>query len=260
MPKRPLILGNWKMKLSQRESIALAEQLKKSLKKLKEAEVGVCPSFTSIYAVSATLANTNVKVGAQNMFWESEGAYTGEISPLMLNELGCKYVILGHSERRQHLKETDQMVHLKTRLCLQYNLVPIICVGENIDERQENRTDYVIISQLTKALEGIEIKAGDELVIAYEPVWVIGTGQAINPAEAEHVHRVIRQALVDLFNAQAVQNNFRIIYGGSVDSGNAASFTRQKTVDGLLVGAASLKPQEFFSIINEVKNNYGHGL
>lgn len=254
MKKIPLVVGNWKMKLGLKESLKLANQLKKTVKKLRgQVEVGICPSFTSLYSVAATLAGTEIKLGAQNMFWEEEGAYTGEISPFMLKELNCQIVIIGHSERRQNLAETDQMVHQKIRRALTHQIMPIICVGEDYEQRRENKTDYVIIHQVTKALEGIEIKTADNLVVAYEPVWVIGTGQAINPSEAEHVHKLIRQTLIDLFPKEIVEQNFRIIYGGSVDSTNVTNFTDLKVVDGVLVGSASLQADEFSKIIQRVK-------
>jgi len=252
--KTPIVIGNWKMKMGLKESLRLAKKLKRTLNKVgNKIEVGVCPSYTSLYSVSVTLVGTKIKLGGQDMFWEEEGAYTGEISPLMLTEYGCRFVILGHSERRHNLGESDKMVHQKVRLALNHHLMPIVCVGEDYEQRQENQTDYVIISQVTKALDGIELKENDRLVIAYEPVWVIGTGQAIEPSEAEHAHNVIYHILLDIFPEEIVKNKIRIIYGGSVDSVNVRSFTDREMIDGVLVGGASLDVEEFTKIVNEVK-------
>jgi len=252
MNKQPLVVGNWKMKLGLKESVQLATAIKKKIKKKQNVEVGICPSFSSLYAVAAVVSGSNIILGAQDIFWEEEGAFTGEISPLMLEELGCETVIIGHSERRQYLGETDEMVHKKTRIALEHKLMPIVCVGENLEEREGQKTDYIIINQVTKALGGIDINEDDQLVVAYEPVWVIGSGQAINPTDAEHVHRVIRQTLVDLFPKEVVAKNFRIIYGGSVDSNNVASFTDNDLINGFLVGGASLKADEFLNIIEAI--------
>jgi len=254
MKKTPIVVGNWKMKLNLKESIKLAKQLKKTIKRTKgKIEVGVCPSYTSLYSVSATLAGSQIKLGAQDMFWEETGAFTGEISPLMLRDYGCQMVIIGHSERRQNLGETDAMVHKKIKTALNQKLLPILCVGEDFQQRSENQTDYVVIQQVTKALEGIDLKEDDKIVIAYEPVWVIGSGQAIEPEETEHVHNLINHILIDLFADNLVKTNFRIIYGGSVDSTNVNLFTDLDITDGVLVGNASLEAEEFVKIVNKVK-------
>ncbi|MBU1164831.1 triose-phosphate isomerase [Patescibacteria group bacterium] len=248
-----LVVGNWKMKLGLKESLKLANGLKKKIKRKSKVEVGICPSHSSLYPVAAAVRGSNIKLGAQNLFWEEEGAFTGEISPSMLKELGCELVIIGHSERRQYLGETDEMVHKKTRIALENKIMPIVCVGENLEEREDKKTDFIIINQVTKALQGINVEENDQLVVAYEPVWVIGSGQAINPEDAEHVHRVIRQTLIDLNPKEVVDNNFRIIYGGSVDSDNVTSFTDKKLIEGVLVGGASLKAEKFVNIINAIK-------
>jgi triosephosphate isomerase len=254
-PKNSLILANWKMQLNNTESLGLFKELKEKIKELKNTEsveVVVCPSFTALPDIAKIATDTKLKLGAQDVFWEQVGAYTGEISPEMLKECGCTYVIIGHSDRRTYLKETDEMVHLKIRAALNSLLYPIICVGETFKERQLGRKDYVVIRQVTQALSGIDlILDSTQLVIAYEPVWVIGSGQAIDSEEAEYMHQVIKQALFDLYPVKIVENCFRIIYGGSINSQIVKSFMVQPHIDGVLVGGASLNKEEFIGIIKE---------
>ena len=248
--QKPIVIANWKMKLSSAESQKLAMAIKNKAR--GEAEIVICPSFISLAEVGKVLAGSAVKLGAQDCFWESSGAFTGEVSAQQLKEVGCDYVILGHSERRQHLAETDEMVHKKVKIALSSGLAPIICVGETFQERQDGAKDYILIQQVTKALEGVEIKPEQKVVVAYEPVWVIGSGQAIEPQEAMAAHQVIYQTLLDLFPLGLVGSNFRIIYGGSVDESNVASFTRLENTFGVLVGGASLKADDFLAIIKNV--------
>ena len=248
--KKPIIIANWKMKLGTNEAVNLAKEIKKGTN--QENEIVICPSFVSISEVGEILKGSQIKLGAQDCFWESEGAYTGEVSAKQLRELGCEFVILGHSERRQYLKETDEVIHSKIRLALNFDLVPILCVGETFEQRQEGAKDYVLIQQVTKALEGIEIDSAKQLIIAYEPVWVIGSGQAIDPAEAAAAHQVIFQCLFDLFPSQLVKSNLRIIYGVSVDESNISNFVSLENTDGVLVGGASLKAKNFLAIIKNI--------
>ncbi|OGY49090.1 MAG: triose-phosphate isomerase [Candidatus Buchananbacteria bacterium RIFCSPHIGHO2_02_FULL_45_11b] len=245
--KKPLIIANWKMKLSSAQSAALAKEIK--AKAGHRAEVAICPSFTCLEAVGKILAGGEIKLGAQDCFWENNGAFTGEVSADQLKEAGCEMVIIGHSERRQHLLESDDMVHKKVRLAVQEGLTPIVCVGETFDQRQIGAADYVLIQQTTKALEGIEINPKQKVIIAYEPVWVIGSGQAIEPSQAQMAHQVIRHVLFDLFPSGPAKNNFSVIYGGSVDGGNVRSFTGLEEIDGILVGGASLKAEDFLAVI-----------
>ncbi|MFH1173321.1 MAG: triose-phosphate isomerase, partial [bacterium] len=226
----------------------------KGLKSVKGVEIVICPSFISLQEVGAMIRKNNLKLGAQDVFWEEKGAYTGEVSPLMLEEMGCEYVIVGHSERRKYLGETDEMIHRKTRVALEENLIPILCVGETFEERQEGSKDYVIIRQLTGALEGLSIKPDQQLVIAYEPVWVIGSGQAVSPEEAGLAKDLIRQTLLDLFPLDIIDNNIRIIYGGSVDHTNVKPFLEEARLQGVLVGGASLNAQEFINIVKSINN------
>lgn len=238
------------MKLGINESQDLAQQLVRL--KPNNVEVVICPSFVSLSGVARVLKNSNLSLGAQNVFWEAEGAYTGEVCANDLREVGCQFVIVGHSERRQHLGETDDVVHQKVKAALAVKLVPIVCVGETFEQRHDGATDYVLIKQVNAALDGINFGVDQQLIIAYEPVWVIGTGQAINPHDAGAAHQVIRQTLIDLFPLELIKNNCRIIYGGSVDSSNVSSFSRLNDTSGVLVGGASLKVDEFIEIVNNV--------
>lgn len=248
--KKPIIIANWKMKLNTAASKELATQIKNQAK--SDAEIVICPSFVSLTEVEKALKGSLIKLGAQDCFWEAEGAYTGEVSADQLREAGCEFVILGHSERRKYLAETDEMVHQKVKMALAAKLTPIICVGETFEQRQNGAKDYVLIQQTTKALEGAEVGSGQQVIIAYEPVWVIGSGQAIEPEEAAMAHQVIYQSLFDLFPSELVKNNFRIIYGGSVDSDNVDSFIGLDNTSGVLVGGAALKADGFISLIQKV--------
>ena len=245
-----LVIANWKMKLGLDESRLLAQAVKKI--PTGSTEVVICPSFPSLATVSAVLARSRFALGAQDCFWEPHGAYTGAVSPETLHEIGCRYVIVGHSERRQYLGETDEMVHRKVAAALSAGLVPIICVGETFEQRQTGHQDYALIQQTSRALEGIALTEDQQLIVAYEPVWVIGTGQAINPDQAQTAHQVIRQTLIDLFPLTLVTENIRIIYGGSVDSGNVADFVRLEHTAGVLVGNASLDAGAFAALIRSV--------
>lgn len=253
--KKKIIVANWKMNLSLSESERLTRSILKGLipfkKKLAKVEIVFCPHFTALPLVKNLISRTKIKIGlgAQNVFWEKKGAFTGEISSLMLKEFDCQYVICGHSERREYFKETDEMIHKKVVAVLDSGLIPILCVGEKFDQRQNGAKDYVIIQQVSHALEGVNLDSNQQLIIAYEPVWVIGSGQAVRPQEAEYTHQVIYQRLIDLFPLELVQKNIRIIYGGSVDSSNIKGFLDKKAIDGVLVGGASLKADEFVKII-----------
>lgn len=244
------IIANWKLKLSLNESKKLARSvIKKIPKKLAGKEVILCPCFTALESIQKIIKKSQIKLGAQNIFWEDKGAFTGEISGYLLKELGVEYVIIGHSERRQYLLENDKMIHLKIKSAIDEGLTPILCVGETFEQRKEGSKDYVIQRQIVKALEGISTSLTQKIIIAYEPVWVIGSGQAVDPKEAEYTHKVIRQTLIDLFPISRVVKNFPIIYGGSVDSSNANSFLKQETVHGVLIGGASLDADEFAKIV-----------
>ena len=248
--KKLIIIANWKMKLKRNESIELAKDVSSKLK--TDLEVVICPSFTNLPEVGLALKKSHIALGAQDCFWEANGAFTGEVSAEQLKDNGAEFVIIGHSERRKYLNETDEMVHKKVKMALDVGLTPIICVGETFEQRQEQATDYILIQQTTKALDGIALGRNQNVIIAYEPVWVIGTGQAISPSEADLSHQVIIQTLYDIFEKEAVENNFRVVYGGSVDENNVNSFTRLQSIEGVLVGGASLEKSNFLGIIDKV--------
>lgn len=251
MNKKPIIIGNWKMRLGLPESISLANELRRKVSN-KKAEVVVCPSFVSLTEVSKILKKTDVALGAQDCFWEAKGSYTGEVSANYLKEAGCDFVILGHSERRANLGETDEMVHKKVKMALTAGLVPVICVGETFEQRQEGNQDYALIQQVTKALEGIDIGMNQRVIIAYEPVWVIGTGNAIAPSDARLAQQIISHTLLDIFPDTLINSNFMVIYGGSVDGQNVKEFNSLPENDGFLVGGASLQAESFSEIINNL--------
>lgn len=257
--KKQIIIANWKMNIGLQQTENLAKDILSGLKKIKnlnKIDVVLCPSYIALSKIKDFLSKEkNVSLGAQNCYWEERGAYTGEISPVQLKEVNCQYVIIGHSERRGFLGETDEMIHRKSVAALSVGLVPIICVGETFEERQKGIKDYVIINQVSKALEGIDLKVNQQLIIAYEPVWVIGSGQAVMPEEAEYVSRLILQRLVDLYPLPIVRNNIRILYGGSVDHRNIKSFVDQDTIDGVLVGGSSLNAEEFVKMCQILAEN-----
>lgn len=229
------------------EARHLVSEMVAGLEGVTNVQRVLCPPFTDLLAVAALLEGTGIELGAQNMHWEEAGAFTGEISPVMVAEL-CKYVILGHSERRAYFGETDESVNRKVKAALAHNLTPIVCVGETLDENEAGRTEEVVSRQMLAGLDGVQLSAGQELVIAYEPVWAIGTGRAATAEGANAVIAgVIRPALAKLFGDQIAQAT-RVLYGGSVKASNAAEFFGQPDIDGALVGGASLKAQEFTEI------------
>ncbi len=244
--RTPLVAGNWKMNKTVAEARELIMVLGGDLKSITEVEKVVCPPSMSLVAVANLLGGTGIGLGAQNMHWEEKGAFTGEISPGMVREF-CQYVILGHSERRQYFGETDQSVNKKVLAAQAAGLVPIVCVGETLAQYEAGETAAVVHRQVLAGLQGVDAAFAPKLVVAYEPVWAIGTGKASSGENAESVHRdVIRPALAELFGAQTAEA-IRILYGGSVTGVNAAEFFAQPNVDGALVGGASLKP-EFIEI------------
>ena len=248
--RKPLIAANWKMYKTPKESVAFLDEFLTSIRDNTEAEVVLFPSMTSLGSVIEATRNTSVAAGAQNMHWLPEGAYTGETSPPMLNAIGCSHVLIGHSERRQYFNETDTTVNLKLKAALAYRLVPIVCVGELRAERESNLTADVLRLQVSIALEGIDPAAAAPLVIAYEPVWAIGTGLTATPEIAEDAHKIIR-AQIGQSLSPAVAASTRILYGGSVKPENASSLCCLEDIDGALVGGASLQPASFAGIIHK---------
>lgn len=242
----PIIAGNWKMNTTLEEAKALVRELLGSgLGRDAGVEQVLCPPFISLSTVAEMLWGTPVKVGAQNMHSEPKGAYTGEVSPLMLSGM-CQYVILGHSERRHIFGESNQMVNSKVKAALQAGLTPILCVGERLEERESGRTQEVVVGQLKGSLEGVAAPGG--LVIAYEPVWAIGTGRAATAADASEVIGLIRATVAGLYG-DGIAGEMRIQYGGSVTPANAAELMAQPDIDGALVGGASLKAEDFMGIV-----------
>jgi triosephosphate isomerase len=257
---KKIVIANWKMNLGIKESQDLTKKILSGLKKienLENIEIVISPSFVALPFIKEIIKNFSppVYLGAQNIFWEEKGSYTGEISPLFLKELGVNFAIIGHSERRINLKEDDEMVHKKVRIALHHQIVPIICIGETFEEREENQTDLILIKQISFALEGFRLTEENKIVIAYEPVWAIGSGQAVEPQQLQHAKFIIKQRLVDLFGFDLVDKCFRIIYGGSVDSKNVKRFVEKK-IDGFLIGGSSLNAEEFLKIIEIVSKNF----
>ncbi|HEY9871609.1 MAG TPA: triose-phosphate isomerase [Candidatus Obscuribacterales bacterium] len=249
--ERPLVIaGNWKMNKTRPEARELARAIVDGVAGRENLpDIVLCPPFTSTETVVAVTAGSVIAVGAQNMDYRESGAYTGEISPLMLKELGVAYVILGHSERRQYFGETNATVNLKLKAAIKHGLTPIVCVGETVDERESHLTDSVVSRQVAAALSDIDPAELGRLIIAYEPVWAIGTGQVCEAEEANRVAKLIRGTITNLFNRKDFAQRIPILYGGSVNKGNVAEQLEQSDIDGSLVGGASLKPDEFLSII-----------
>lgn len=246
--RRKFIAGNWKMNTTRAEAVALAGAIASKLPVGADVEVAVCPPSLYLDSVAQALKNSAVGLGAQNCYHEGKGAFTGEISPPMLVDIGCKYVILGHSERRQIFKETSADVSRKALAALAAGLTPIVCVGETLDERKANRTSQVVREQVEGSLAGLSNEQVLQLVIAYEPIWAIGTGVVATPEQAEEVHADLRRLLESRYNPQ-VASSVRIQYGGSVNAENAATLLSQPNIDGALVGGASLKADGFLAII-----------
>lgn len=247
--KKTYIIGNWKMQLSRGQGIEVAKEIVRLWGAQGAANpdivVAVCPSHISLDSVHQVVNGTSVCMGAQDVFWEEKGQYTGEISPGTLKELGCEFCIVGHSERRSFLGETDEMVRHKVDALLRQNINPIICVGETIEERRAGKRDGVVIKQVEEALQGNRPIGTQRIIIAYEPRWIIGTGQAVTPDDAASMHQLIRETLNGMFPSDVVENNMAIIYGGSVDPANLPGFLSMEIIDGVLVGNVSLRPNDF---------------
>ncbi len=246
--RKKIIAGNWKMNKNIAESMELASSIKRSLYDMEEVEVVLCPPFTSLSDVKEIILDTNIKLGAQNVYWEKDGAFTGEISCAMLKSVGCEYVIIGHSERRQFFGETNGMVNKKVKAALKEGLKPIVCVGEKLDERKKDKTFSVVKDHVENSLAGLTRDDMLKTVIAYEPVWAIGTGVNATKDEAEEVHKYIRNLVADMYD-EALADKIRIQYGGSVKPDNIKELISEPDVDGALVGGASLKTDSFCEIV-----------
>lgn len=250
--RKPIIAGNWKLNKTPHEAILLADELKRELIDIEYADIVICPPFTALADVVDALTDTNMAVGAQNIFWEDAGAFTGEISGPMLKDLGVSYVIIGHSERRQYFHETNETVNKRIRAALKHGLIPIVCVGENLAEREGNKTFDVIKDHCNGAFVGLSADEVAKTIIAYEPVWAIGTGKTATPAQAQEVHAFIRDLLKTHYGAELAES-LRIQYGGSVTPDNIVALISQPDVDGALVGGASLKSASFAAIVKGTK-------
>lgn len=246
--RKVIIAGNWKMNKNLQESMELANSLKKELNGVKDVEMVLCPPFTSLSAVRDVIKGTNIKLGAQDCYWEKEGAFTGEISTGMLKSVGCVYCIVGHSERRQFFGETNEIVNRKAKAILKEGLRPIVCVGEKLEDRKSGKTFDVVKDHVTNSLAGLTKEEMLKTVIAYEPVWAIGTGVNATKEQAEEVHKYIRDLLKKMYDT-SVADSVRIQYGGSVKPDNTKELISQPNVDGALVGGASLKSDSFSQII-----------
>jgi len=243
----PMIAGNWKMNTTVSEAVELVRAMQDELDKVADVDKIICPPFVSLAAVRELIEGSSVKLGAQNLFFVEKGAYTGEISPLMVADL-CEFVIIGHSERRQYFHETGEIVNKKIVAALKLGLKPILCIGERLEENEAGRTEEVVTGQLGSSLAGIDYING--MIIAYEPVWAIGTGKAATGEQANETISLIRRNIARLYS-DGIAQNMRILYGGSVTAANATEFMKQPEIDGALVGGASLKAAEFLSIVTQ---------
>ncbi len=245
--RTPVVAANWKMNKTVEEARSLVYAMSARLREIKGVEKVLCPPFTALLAVSAQLQGSDLGLGAQNMYWEEKGAFTGEVAPAMVKEL-CNYVLIGHSERRAYFGETDETVNKKIKAAQKHDLTPIFCVGETLEQYEAHGTAEVVSRQVKLGLAGVEAAFGPRIIVAYEPVWAIGTGKASSgPNANDVVARVIRPALAELFGGETAQA-IRVLYGGSVTGANAAEFFGQPDIDGALVGGASLKPDDFIAI------------
>lgn len=246
--RKPIVAGNWKMNKTSDEAEALVQGVVTGVSGVAGVDVVVCPPYIALERVAGVVKGTGVGLGAQNMHWEASGAFTGEVSGAMLLTCGCEYVILGHSERRQYFGETDHTVNKRLKTAIGVGLKPIVCVGETLEERKSEVTNQVVRKQVTGALDGVLPDELSDLVLAYEPVWAIGTGLTATPEQAEAVHGVIRQVLTDLYD-DSIAQSLRIQYGGSVKPDNAAELFGQPNIDGGLIGGAALDADSFTAIV-----------
>lgn len=246
--RRPLMAGNWKMHKNIPEAIAMVKELKPLISDVKDVDVLICPVFTAIYPLANEVKGSNIQIGAQNVYWEPKGAFTGEIAVSMLSDAGCSFVIIGHSERRQYFAETDETVNKRTKSTLNANLIPIVCVGETLQERESDNTFKVIEKQVREGIKNFSKEEAEKIVIAYEPVWAIGTGKTATPQQAQDVHEFIRKIYSEMYGSD-IADKVRILYGGSVKPDNVSELMKQKDIDGGLVGGASLEASSFAKLV-----------
>ncbi|MGQ9610862.1 MAG: triose-phosphate isomerase [bacterium] len=246
--RKPIIAGNWKMNKTINEACELVNALKEKLADVTDVEIVVAPPFTALWAVSEAIEGSNIKLSAQDMHWEKSGAYTGEVSPLMLKDVGCEYVIIGHSERRMYFAETNETVNKKVKSAHSYSIKPIVCVGERLEEREAGITNDVVKDHVMNGLAGLSAEQMLATVIAYEPVWAIGTGKTATPEQAQEVHKFIRELLADMYSPE-IADQVIIQYGGSVKPDNIAQLIAEPDIDGGLIGGASLDAESFTKIV-----------
>jgi triosephosphate isomerase len=246
--RKPFIAGNWKLNLLGDEAADLASKIKKELKEVDSVDIAVAPVFTALARVKKILNGSKIGLCGQDVYWENSGAFTGEVGPAMLADVGCAYVIIGHSERREYFNETDQTVNKKLKAALAAGLVPIMCIGEKLEDREAEKTLKVIDRQVRAGLLTIPKADAMKVVIAYEPIWAIGTGKTATPGQAQEVHEFIRKLIAELYD-QEMADTARILYGGSVKPENIKELIQQKDIDGALVGGASLKAESFAAIV-----------
>ena len=251
MARRKLIAGNWKMNNSNKEALELVNSLKGLVKDVKGRDIMIAPTFTCLSDVHNAIKGTNIKLGAQNLYFEEKGAFTGQISADMLLAVGCEYVIIGHSECRDIFGEKDELINKKVKRALDKNLIPVLCVGEHLEEREKGITADIVSTQTKEAFKGLSEAEAKKVVIAYEPVWAIGTGKTATPQDADDVHKTIRETLKSLYN-DSVAEGMIILYGGSVNEKNADDLLNMPNIDGALVGGASLVADKFARIVNYV--------
>lgn len=254
---KPIIIANWKMQLGIDETVSRLTALRLQVKDFGyHLDVAVCPSTIALNKAKEVLVTSKIQLGAQNVFWEEKGAFTGETSPRQLQEAGVRYVIVGHSERREFLGETDTMVGHKLMSVLAHGLIPVLCVGESAHQRNENKHERVITQQLERALQSATPPSQNQmLLVAYEPIWAIGTGEPASPEVADQMRQVIHRQLVERFGAELVKERCAILYGGSVDAKNICEYVHEGSYDGALVGGASLDPESFHALLQTVKDH-----
>jgi triosephosphate isomerase len=253
--EKPFIAGNWKMFKTISEAVEMVQKLHEASLGLEKAQFVVVPPFTALSEVSRALQGSPVQIGAQNMHWEEQGAFTGEVSAPMLKDVGCTYVVIGHSERRQYFGETNETVNNKIKAALAHGLVPIMCIGESLEEREGSNTITKVQTQITEGLEGLDAEQVRQIIIAYEPIWAIGTGLTATPDQAQEVHGFIRSSLAEK-HGNDVASCAIILYGGSVKPENTCSLLKEKDINGALVGGASLKADSFAEIAREAIKAY----
>jgi len=246
--RKPIIAGNWKMNKTIKETVELITGFKRELSDVDAVDIIVCPTYTALSDARELLMDSNIKLGAQDLYWVESGAFTGEISPGMIKDAGCTYVIIGHSERRKYFSETNDTVNKKTKAALAAGLLPIVCVGENLNEREANKTFDVVKDHIDGSLAGLTEEDMTKITVAYEPVWAIGTGKTATPDQAQEVHKYIRELLGSIFDKETALT-VRIQYGGSVKPDNIKDLMAEEDVDGALVGGASLKVDSFVGIV-----------